>query len=144
MQQVFHVKSIEDWQPVVNALVERLAENPQLKIVLLEGNLGAGKTTFVQLMMQRLGGNNLVQSPTFSLVNEYKTADGKAVYHLDLYRLKDQHELIEAGILDTVDSGALCFIEWSGLVEPFLGNQFIRVHIVAGENENRTVTLQSI
>jgi len=135
---------MEDWQPVVNALVEHLSNHPKHRVVLLEGNLGAGKTTFVQLVMKRLGGNNLVQSPTFSLVNQYTTADGKTVYHLDLYRLKDQQELIEAGILDTVDGGAVCFIEWAALVEPFLDKDFTRVHIQTGESGNRTVTLHCV
>ena len=135
---------MEDWQPVVNALVEHFDSSPAQRVVLLDGNLGAGKTTFVQLLMKRLGGNSLVQSPTFSLVNKYETSGGGVVYHIDLYRLNDQSELIEAGILDAVDSGALCFIEWGALVEPFLGNHFIRVHIETAENGNRTVTLHGV
>jgi tRNA threonylcarbamoyladenosine biosynthesis protein TsaE len=91
--------------------------------------------------MKRLGGDNLVQSPTFSLVNQYVTANHQAVYHLDLFRLKSQDELIEAGILDIIDSGSLCFIEWSALVKPFVGNAALNVDIELTESGKRNVTL---
>lgn len=142
MQREFLINDLADLEAVANALVEHLNKNPDVKIVLLEGNLGAGKTTLVQQIMKRLGGNNLVQSPTFSIINEYKTDSHQPVYHMDLYRLKTGDEMMEAGVIDAVDSGALCFIEWSNLVEPFLFGNFVRVNIVLGENGNRTVTLQ--
>jgi tRNA threonylcarbamoyladenosine biosynthesis protein TsaE len=144
MKQEFNVDKLDDWESVANALVAKLERSPDLKHVLLEGNLGAGKTTLVQHVVKRLGGEDLVQSPTFAIVNEYVVANHQPVYHLDLYRLKNQSELIEAGILNTLDSGNLCFIEWPSLAKSFLGDNVLNVDIVLGENGNRNVTLYRV
>jgi len=141
MKQEITVDALKDWDVVADALVDELNSTPDTKHVLLEGNLGAGKTTLVQHVMKRLGGDNLVQSPTFSLVNQYVTANHQPVYHLDLYRLTSQDELIEAGILDIIDSGDLCFIEWSALAKPFIGSGALNVDIALTESGKRTVTL---
>ena len=144
MELHYIVNELKDWQTVANALVDKLNQRSDIKHVLLEGNLGAGKTTLVQFIMKRLGDDDLVQSPTFSLVNEYHTASHQPVYHLDLYRLKSQDELIEAGILDVIDSGNLCLIEWADLAKPFLHNPHLHVDIELAENGKRNVNLQLI
>jgi tRNA threonylcarbamoyladenosine biosynthesis protein TsaE len=82
------------------------------KIWLLQGGMGAGKTTLVKHLCRELGVSASVQSPTFSLVNEYLTDRGSSVFHFDLYRLKNTRELLEIGIEEYLDSGNYCFIEW--------------------------------
>ncbi|RMZ58684.1 tRNA (adenosine(37)-N6)-threonylcarbamoyltransferase complex ATPase subunit type 1 TsaE [Chryseobacterium nematophagum] len=108
----FNIKSIEDWQEIVNQIIPAL----QYNILLLKGNLGAGKTTFTQFLMKSLGSNDEVNSPTYSIVNEYNTPKGK-VYHFDLYRLKNIEEVFQIGIEEYLDNSFLCIIEWPEVYE---------------------------
>ncbi|MEY4703085.1 MAG: hypothetical protein RIR96_982 [Bacteroidota bacterium] len=90
--------------------------------VILRGEMGAGKTTFTQAICRRLGVLDKMGSPTFSIINEYATETGEKVYHLDLYRLKNEAEAIAAGVEECIYSGSYCFVEWPerapGLFEP--------------------------
>jgi tRNA threonylcarbamoyladenosine biosynthesis protein TsaE len=81
-------------------------------IILLHGSMGAGKTTFIKALARRLGVNQMTGSPTFSLVNEYQTEDGRTLYHFDLYRLNSEEEAYDMGIDEYFYSGSLCLIEW--------------------------------
>ncbi len=100
----------------IEALDEVAAKLLQLsgdrRIWLFEGDLGAGKTTLIKHLCDHLGVQNQVQSPTYSLVNEYRAADGLPVFHFDLYRLKNTREAYEIGIDEYLDSGSYCFVEW--------------------------------
>ncbi len=82
------------------------------KIIALYGEMGMGKTTLAKEIVHRLGSNDMVQSPTYSLVNEYALPDGNRIYHMDWYRLKDEEEAFNAGIDSLVDSGHYCIVEW--------------------------------
>lgn len=108
----FTIKNIEDWQEIVNKIVPELQHN----ILLLKGNLGAGKTTFTQFLLKKLGSADEVSSPTYSIVNEYNTPQGK-VYHFDLYRLKNIDEVYDIGIEEYLDNAFLCIIEWPEVYE---------------------------
>ena len=92
------------------------------KVIFLSGDLGAGKTTFVKKIAKCYGVIDEVSSPTFSLVNEYLCDSGSKIYHMDLYRIQDDSELLDIGFLEYVDSGNICFIEWpeiaSNLIDP--------------------------
>ncbi len=81
-------------------------------IILLHGSMGAGKTTFIKAMAKQLGVQDMTSSPTFSIVNEYRTGDGKPLYHFDLYRLNSEEEAYDMGIDEYFYSGNLCLIEW--------------------------------
>lgn len=81
-------------------------------IWLFRGQMGAGKTTLIKEICQRLGVKHTIQSPTFSLVNQYETEQGETLYHFDLYRLKNTREALDIGIEEYLDSGNICFIEW--------------------------------
>lgn len=89
-----------------------LAENPE-KIILFNGEMGAGKTTFIKSLCKNLGVENATSSPTFSLVNEYQTIANQTVYHFDVYRLRNQNEALDMGIDEYLYSGNWCFIEWA-------------------------------
>ncbi|MEC3877904.1 tRNA (adenosine(37)-N6)-threonylcarbamoyltransferase complex ATPase subunit type 1 TsaE [Chryseobacterium salviniae] len=108
----FTIKNIEDWQEIVNEIAPKLQHN----ILLLKGNLGAGKTTFTQFLLKKLGSEDEVSSPTYSIVNEYQSPKGK-IFHFDLYRLKNIDEVYDIGIEEYLDNAFLCIIEWPGVYE---------------------------
>lgn len=124
---------------------EFLTRTSNYKVFALHGQMGAGKTTFVHSICDVLKVESVVGSPTFSLVNEYVYPTGSGdqlIYHIDLYRIKDEEEALEAGIEDCLYSGALCFVEWPekapGIFPPHTANVFI-----SSENEGlRTLKLQ--
>ena len=98
-------------------------------VMTFTGEMGAGKTTLIQAFCRRLGVKDTMSSPTFSIINEYKTADGEKVYHMDLYRLKDEEEAINAGVEDSLLGGSLCLVEWPAIAENFLDEATIRLHL---------------
>ena len=83
------------------------------KVFLLEGNMGAGKTTLIKALCKELGSDDLVSSPTFALVNHYITKDSQDIFHFDFYRIKSEEEAIDIGFEEYLDRDAYCFIEWS-------------------------------
>lgn len=89
-----------------------LAQNPN-KILLFNGEMGAGKTTLIKQLCKSLGIEDATSSPTFSLVNEYQTNNNQTVYHFDFYRLNHETEALDMGVDDYLYSGNWCFIEWS-------------------------------
>jgi tRNA threonylcarbamoyladenosine biosynthesis protein TsaE len=103
---------MDDWQHIAEKVALALEHN----ILLLKGNLGAGKTTFTQFLLKKLGSTDEVSSPTYSIVNEYNTPQGK-VYHFDLYRLKNIDEVYDIGIEEYLDNAFLCIIEWPEVYE---------------------------
>lgn len=106
------IQSLHEWQEVVDKIIPDLKHN----ILLLKGNLGAGKTTFTQFLLKKLGSQDEVNSPTYSIVNEYNTPKGK-IYHFDLYRLKNIEEVYDIGIEEYLDNAFLCIIEWPEVYE---------------------------
>ena len=106
-----------------------LASCPGGRIFALFGEMGVGKTTFIKAICHELGVTEIVQSPTFSIVNEYKTTTGGSIYHFDLYRLNNIREVFDIGYEDYLYSGQFCFIEWPELIEPLLPFSTIRVKI---------------
>lgn len=103
----FTIHQLEEWKDIVNQIIPNLQHN----ILLLKGNLGAGKTTFSQFLLKELGSSDEISSPTYSIVNEYDTPKGK-VFHFDLYRLKSVEEAYDFGIEEYLDNGYLSIIEW--------------------------------
>ncbi len=108
----FTINKIEDWQKIVEEILPQL----QYNILLLKGNLGAGKTTFTQFLMKNLGTEDEVSSPTYAIVNEYHTPKGN-VFHFDLYRMKNIGEVYDIGMEEYLDNAYLCIIEWPEIYE---------------------------
>lgn len=127
----FTIQEIKDWQEVVDKIIPDLKHS----ILLLKGNLGAGKTTFTQFLLKKLGSQDEVNSPTYSIVNEYSTPEGK-IYHFDLYRLKNIEEVYDIGIEEYLDNAFLCIIEWPEVYEEELyGLKYHTMSIVNTGNE---------
>ncbi len=121
-----------------------LLQSTNSRIFLLEGDLGAGKTTLVQALCKSLSVTDQVQSPTFSIINEYKTVDNERVLHMDLYRVKNIEELKDLCIDDYIYSGDYCFIEWPQLLYEYLGENYISVYIDHAENNTRHIKLTTV
>lgn len=108
----FTIDKLQDWQNVVDEILPHLKHH----VLLLKGNLGAGKTTFTKILLKNLGSSDEVSSPTYAIVNEYDTPKGN-VYHFDLYRMKNIAEVYDIGIEEYLDSAYLCIIEWPEIFE---------------------------
>lgn len=107
------------------------------KIFIFEGEMGAGKTTFIKELCLQLGIKDVVSSPTFSIVNEYESGNRKPVYHFDFYRIKNLREAYDIGYEDYFYSDSICLIEWPEKVEELLPEHYIQVQIRVGEQGKR-------
>ncbi|MCC8088142.1 MAG: tRNA (adenosine(37)-N6)-threonylcarbamoyltransferase complex ATPase subunit type 1 TsaE [Rikenellaceae bacterium] len=105
------------------------------------GEMGVGKTTLIKEMCKRLGVRDSVNSPTFAIVNEYRTGDDEAVYHFDFYRINTPGEAYDFGYEEYIESGALCLIEWPEKIEPILPNNAVRLFIESNGKGHRTITI---
>ena len=120
---------------------EVLKQNPQ-KVILFNGDMGVGKTTFIKALSKALGVKDATSSPTFSLVNEYEAENGNPIYHLDVYRLKNEAEAYDMGIDEYLYSGEWCFIEWAEKIPSLIPQQHSVVNIKLLANGNRKLTLK--
>jgi tRNA threonylcarbamoyladenosine biosynthesis protein TsaE len=127
--------SLQELEEVCGEIYSRFSG---YRVWLLEGMLGAGKTTFVQQLLRHLGSEDQVLSPTFSLVNEYRSATETRVYHLDLYRLQTAEQTAEIGLFEMAESGYFCLVEWASAVGYVPSDSFIRlVFTHLGETKRR-------
>ncbi|QKZ12871.1 tRNA (adenosine(37)-N6)-threonylcarbamoyltransferase complex ATPase subunit type 1 TsaE [Spirosoma sp. KUDC1026] len=117
-----------------------LAEGRVRSVWLFDGDMGAGKTTLIKALCRALGVISMVQSPTFSIVNEYTTHEGHSVYHFDCYRLRNEAEALDIGIEEYFDSGDYCFIEWPERIEALWPTSYYRVRLAVNPDGSRTVT----
>jgi len=99
------------------------------RIFCLFGEMGAGKTTLIQELCKILDVNDKVVSPTYQIVNEYSTKDGPAIIHMDLYRIKEERELVELGFEEYISSGNYCFIEWPEQATSLLNTSFVKIDV---------------
>lgn len=139
MTERYEVCDITDWRTVTNRLINLMSEGRN--VVLLYGNLGAGKTSLVKDVVQYQSGTDQADSPTFALVNSYATTSG-SIHHFDLYRLNDVEEIEDIGFWDYIDSGDPCFVEWpdkiAGLLPP---EQIITVNIEVNSQQCRDCSI---
>lgn len=127
----FTATSTEDLPRIAEALLAAFKS----RLVLFQGNLGAGKTTLIKALCQALGVEEEVSSPTFSVVNEYLTRDGQEVFHFDWYRLEDESEAWDLGLEDYLERGDYLFMEWPEKVSNLLPFDFDKVEIQVQEDE---------
>ena len=106
------------------------------------GEMGAGKTTFIKAICKELGVEDIVSSPTFALVYEYKTSGNEKIYHFDLFRINDVSELFDLGYEDYFYSGYRCFIEWPEKAEHLLPLDCVRVYINVASDGSRILKIK--
>jgi tRNA threonylcarbamoyladenosine biosynthesis protein TsaE len=111
------------------------------KIIAFHGEMGAGKTTFIHAVCEALGVKDAVSSPTFAIINQYQTKKNESIYHIDLYRLKNDEEAVQAGVEDCLYSGNRCFVEWPGKAAGLLPENTLHVHIAPVNNDTRKLTI---
>lgn len=133
---------IESLEQITEAARRFIAEIGDRSVFALYGKMGAGKTTFIKAVCEELGVTDVINSPTFAIVNEYRSDEtGELIYHFDFYRIKKLEEVYDMGYEDYFYSGALCFIEWPELVEELLPGDAVRVSIEELEDGTREITL---
>ena len=103
------------------------------------GKMGAGKTTFIKAICEKLGVEDVINSPTFAIVNEYRANTGELIYHFDFYRINSIEEVYDFGYEDYFYSGSICFIEWPEKIESLLPYDVVNVNIEEQENGTRLV-----
>ena len=130
-----HFSQLNELDTVAHQL---LAEGRQESVWLFEGDMGAGKTTLIKAICRALGVVSIVQSPTFSIVNEYTTHEGHSVYHFDCYRLRNEAEALDIGMEEYMDSGNYCFIEWPERIVSLWPARYYQIYLSADEEGRRT------
>ncbi len=110
------------------------------KVWAIYGEMGAGKTTFIHALCENLRVTSAIGSPTYSIINEYKS-DAGIMYHMDWYRLKDEEEALQAGVEDFIYSGNLCLIEWPEKAASLLPDDYFYIHITVINKETRRISI---
>jgi tRNA threonylcarbamoyladenosine biosynthesis protein TsaE len=133
------VNDLDGIRPIALDLLERLKTG---SIVVLVGEMGAGKTTFTQSVLRAMGIEDLEGSPTYSLINEYESPYFGKVYHMDLYRLNSLEEALDIGIEELLYQNVICFIEWPEKISELLPDNTIWVYLRANEDLSRIITIK--
>lgn len=131
------IDSLEHINDVAREFVDAMGGN---KVFAFYGKMGAGKTTFIKAVCEVLGVTDVINSPTFAIVNEYLDGNEKPIYHFDFYRIKKEEEVYDMGYEDYVYSGNLCFMEWPELIEDLLPEDAVKVTIEEREDGSRVVS----
>lgn len=132
MEMVFTLNNISD---AADAFWHAYAGK---KIFAFHGSLGAGKTTFIHFLCEKLKVQQTIGSPTFSIINEYSYPEGR-IFHIDLFRLNDEDEAIRAGVEDCLYSGDICFVEWPEKAPQIFPEQTIHIHIISLDPQTRQI-----
>ena len=132
--------SINSLEEIGKAAQEFVAAMGDRKVFAFYGKMGAGKTTFIKAVCEELGVEDVINSPTFAIVNEYVDGEGEPIYHFDFYRIKNVQEVMDIGYEDYVYSGNVCFMEWPELIENLLPDDAVKVTIEEEMDGSRKVT----
>jgi tRNA threonylcarbamoyladenosine biosynthesis protein TsaE len=138
--KTLHCKSTDDLDKISHEILRLF---PDRRVLGFYGQMGAGKTTLIKNLCKHLGVTDIVNSPTFAIVNEYRTVQGEPVYHMDFYRLTSSRELMDIGCEEYFYSGNYCLIEWPGKFEELLPDNFVYIQIVVNEtNQGRIISFE--
>ena len=135
---ILTIESIGSIHETARQFIGLIGENT---VFAFNGKMGAGKTTFIKAISEVMGVKETVNSPTFSIVNEYEAADGRIIYHFDCYRITKTQEALDLGAEEYLYSGNLCFIEWSENIAPLLPDSLVNVDIEEQEDGNRKISM---
>lgn len=139
---VIKTNSIDDLSSAAQKVIDFTKEGSN--IWLFHGEMGAGKTTFIKAICNKLGVIDHVNSPTFALVNEYMTNAADTIYHFDMYRIKDPSEAFDIGFEEYIYSNHLCLIEWPSKVERLLPDECIDINITAIDENSREIRIRLV
>jgi tRNA threonylcarbamoyladenosine biosynthesis protein TsaE len=132
---------IKDKRHLSSAAKQLLKNYGDKKIFAFYGSMGAGKTTIIKAICASLDAVDIVSSPTFTLVNEYKTSGGESIFHIDFYRIKKQEEVYDFGIEEYLTGDSYCFMEWPELIEELLPPETVIVRISVDDQEQRILSI---
>ena len=132
------LKSIDKIDEAAREFIEGMGDNT---IFAFYGKMGAGKTTFIKAICEALGVQDVINSPTFAIVNEYMAGNGEPIYHFDFYRIKKEQEVLGIGYEDYIYSDCLCFMEWPELIEDLLPEDAVKVTIEEQEDGSRIIRM---
>ena len=136
------INTLEELEGAARQFVEAMGDNT---VFAFYGKMGAGKTTFIKAVCTLLGVTDNITSPTFAIVNEYRSSiAGELIYHFDFYRIKKLEEVYDLGYEDYFYSGALCFIEWPELIEELLPGKTVKVTIEEEADRARVLILSEL
>ena len=130
---------IENLSSLQSAAEEFIKQIGERRFFAFYGKMGAGKTTFISAVCEALGVRDVINSPTFAIVNEYLSGSGELIYHFDFYRIKNIGEALDIGYYDYIDSGCLCFMEWPELIESILPDDTVKVYIEEEADGSRLI-----
>lgn len=139
MEKRYTCRSLEELDPVAGDILEK-ASGP--RVFALYGAMGSGKTTLIKAFCRKLECTDTVTSPTFSLVNEYLTANGDPIYHFDVYRIKKPEEVMDIGYENYFFSGEYVFIEWPEFISELLPEKYVYIMITEHEDTSREIMVK--
>ncbi|MBT4479226.1 MAG: tRNA (adenosine(37)-N6)-threonylcarbamoyltransferase complex ATPase subunit type 1 TsaE [Flavobacteriales bacterium] len=126
------VNCVSELELVATSLLELINDN---NIICFHGEMGVGKTTFIKEICKKLGVEDVVSSPTFSIINEYLTENNESVYHFDFYRIEKEEEAFDIGYEEYFYQGNLCLIEWPEKISSIIPENIIKVQITRSDEQ---------
>jgi tRNA threonylcarbamoyladenosine biosynthesis protein TsaE len=135
---ILTIDSIEKIDEVAREFIEIMGNR---KVYAFNGKMGAGKTTFIKAICESMGVQETINSPTFSIVNEYEAKNGDIIYHFDCYRINKIQEALDIGAEEYLNSGNICFIEWAENIAPLLPDSITNVNIEENTNGLRKIEI---
>jgi tRNA threonylcarbamoyladenosine biosynthesis protein TsaE len=139
MSAVFESRHLDELPQIAGEILNLY---PEERIFIFRGDLGAGKTTLIKEICKQLQVSDPTNSPSFAIVNEYNTSNGKKLYHFDFYRIKKLEEVYDIGYEEYFFSGNYCFIEWPELIEEILPGKYVEIKIGWNIiNDSRNISL---
>jgi tRNA threonylcarbamoyladenosine biosynthesis protein TsaE len=134
------VSKLEDIRSAAREFIEQMGDDT---VFAFYGSMGAGKTTFIKAICEELGVEDTINSPTFAIVNEYRSQSGELIYHFDFYRINKIDEAYDFGYEDYFYSGALCFIEWPEKIDELLPGNCVTVKISEQADGSRLIETET-
>ncbi len=126
MEKTFTAQSIKDLPKIAAEIIPLLNDHP---VVAFYGAMGVGKTTFIKALCNKMGVDDTVNSPSFSIINEYRTKEGRTIFHFDFYRLRNEEELLDLGYEDYFYGGNICLLEWPEKIDNYLPEKLLILNL---------------
>ena len=141
--KTFEIRNLEEIDKVAGDFIQYISESDlQSNIFAFYGKMGAGKTTFIKAICKALGVKDIVNSPTFTIINEYKSSRGFPIYHFDFYRINRLQEAYDIGVEEYFAGDGLCLIEWPEKIAEILPQDSISISIITNPDLSRTVIVR--